>query len=351
LFSFVFRAAVWMLCIVTGRRRDASAKDVEIMVLRHQVAVLQRINPRPRLLWSDRALIALGASVLPRERWRSLLVKPRTVLDWQRRLIRRRWRQPARRRGRPRLPMTTVELICRLASENRGWGYMRIAGELRKLGVSVSATAVRNTLRRNGLGPGPRRQGPTWTEFLRAQAHSMLATDFFSVDTVTGRRYYALFVIELHTRMVRLLGVTEHPNTAWMTQIARNLTAEIRDAGSKVKFLVRDRDTKFCAPFDTILEDENIRTVRTPIQAPQANAFAERWERTVRTECTDHLIILSRAQLERTVRRYVRHYNEARPHRGINLDTPEPQPPADASAPIVRIDVLGGLIHEYRRAA
>lgn len=281
--DLVFRVASLLLRLMVSRRRDELAKDVEIVVLRHQLAVLRRAQKRPKLAWSDRALMVLASRVMPRERWRSFGVQPATILDWQRRLVRRRWRRSSKPRGRPRLDAERVQLICRLARENRGWGYLRIAGEMRKLGVAVSASAVRTVMRRHGLGPAPRRDGPSWSEFLKAQAKSTLATDFFSVDTVFGRRFYVLFVIELHSRVVRILGVTEHPNEAWMTQVGRNLLADVTDAGSRVKFFLRDRDTKFCAAFDSLLAGAGISTVRIPVRAPRANAFAERWVKTVRT--------------------------------------------------------------------
>jgi transposase InsO family protein len=242
-------------------------------------------------------------------------------------------------------------VICRLARENPAWGYRRIAGELRKLGLAVSATAVRNHLLRHGMGPAPRRGGPSWTEFLRAQAEVMFATDFFSIDTAFGRRFYALFFIELKTRVVRLAGVTEHPNEAWMLQVGRNLLGDAAEVGATVRFLIRDRDAKFAASFDRLLADSGIETVRTPIRAPRANAFAERWVRTVRGECLDHLIIVTRAQAERALRRYVGHYNAERPHLGLGLDTPHPRGEVPPVGTIGRRDVLGGIIHEYHRAA
>jgi transposase InsO family protein len=249
------------------------------------------------------------------------------------------------------MPSEHVDLICRLARENLRWGYLRIVGELRKLGITVSGTTVRKVLRRNGVPPAPRRGGPTWSEFLASQAKSILATDFFHVDTVGGQRYYALFVIEVERRVVHLLGVTKNPNDAWVTQMARNLVWELQEAKHSVRFLIRDRDTKFTANFDEVLRSEGIKTIRTPVRAPRANAFAERWAKTVRTECLDHLLIVSQRQPERVLRTYVEHYNSARPHRGIALESPQATALGDPVGKIERRDVLGGLIHEYRRAA
>jgi putative transposase len=214
---------------------------------------------------------------VPRERWRSFLVTPQTVLDWHRRLVRRHWTYAHQRPGRPRLADETVELICCLARENPRWGYLRIVGELRKLGVAVSKTSVAAVLRRHGLPPAPRRAGPTWSQFVRAQAELVLATDFFTVDTVLLRRYYVLFVLEVKSRVVHLLGVTANPDGPWATQVARNFAADLEEHGRQFRFLIRDRDTKFTASFDAVVASAGLRVVGTPVQAPVANAFAERW--------------------------------------------------------------------------
>jgi transposase InsO family protein len=245
----------------------------------------------------------------------------------------------------------TVELIYRLARENPRWGYLRIVGELKKLGVPVSKTSVATVLRRHGLGPAPRRQGPSWSEFLRAQAELVLATDFFTVDSVLLRRYYVLFVVEVQSRIVHLLGVTANPDGSWVTQVARNFAADLEEQEPPFRFLLRDRDTKFTASFDAVMASAGIKVVRTPVQAPRANAFAERWVRTVRQDCLDHLLVASRRQLESVICEYVRHYNHARPHRGLHLAVPEPYARPDHGGEVLRHDVLGGVIHEYERAA
>ena len=349
--SFLYQSGPRLFGLVRDHRKDALSKDAEILVLRHQLAVLRRQVGRPRFSWSDRALIALLASLVPRERWRSFLVTPQTVLDWHRRLVRRRWTYPHRRPGRPRLADETVELICRLARENPRWGYLRIVGELKKLGIPVSKTSVAAVLRRHRLPPAPRRTGPTWSEFLHAQAELVLATDFFTVDSVLLRRYYVLFVIEVKTRVVHLLGVTANPGGPWVAQVARNFVADLEDQGQAFRFLVRDRDTKFTASFDTVIASAGIKVVRTPVQTPVANAFAERWVRTAREDCLDHLLVFSRRQLESVLGRYVRHYNLARPHRGLQLAVPEPCSEHGHGETVRRHDVLGGIIHEYQRAA
>lgn len=284
--------------LIRVHRMDSVAKDAEILVLRHQLAVLRRQVARPRFSWSDRALVATLAKVVPRERWAAFLVTPETILRWHRALVRRRWTYPHRRAGRPALPNETVELIVRLARENPRWGYLRIVGELKKLGVTVSKGSVATVLRLHGLPPAPRRAGPTWTEFLRAQAKGIVATDFFTVDTVRLRRYYVLFVIEVERRVVHLLGVTANPDGRWVTQVARNFAAELEDVGRGFRFLVRDRDTKFTATFDRVFASIGAEAILTPVRSPRANTFAERWVRTVREDCLDHLLVLSRRHLE-----------------------------------------------------
>jgi putative transposase len=285
--SFVYRLVHRAFGALKLARRDAIAKDAEILVLRHQVAVLRRQVGRARFTWSDRALIALLAGLIPRQRWTAFLVTPKTILDWHRRLVARRWTYPHGRPGRPPLGRETVELIVRFARENPRWGYLRIVGELRKLGITVSKASVATVLGRHGLPPAPRREGPTWSQFLSAQAKGTLATDFFGVDSVTLRRYYVLFVIEVDSRVVHLLGVTTNPAMAWVVQVARNFTSDIEDAGHRFRFLIRDRDTKFTASFDEAFRSSRIEAIRTPVRSPKANAFAERWVRTVREDCLD----------------------------------------------------------------
>jgi putative transposase len=237
-------------------------------------------------------VLATLARLLSRERWAAFLVTPATLLRWHRELVARSWTYP--RHGRPApnaLDDEVVALVVRLAQENPRWGYLRIVGECRKLGVAVSATSVRNVLRRHRLRPAPRTSGPSWSEFLRAQAAGTLACDFFHVDTVTLRRLYVLFFIDLERRKVFLAGVTAHPVGAWVTQQARNLAITLEDQGRAVRFLVRDRDAKFVGPFDEVMRSIGARVIQTPVRSPRANAFAERFVRTARTECLDWLLI------------------------------------------------------------
>jgi putative transposase len=208
---------------------------------------------------------------------------------------------------------------------------VRIVGECRKLGGRVSATSVRTILRRHRLGPAPRRRGPSWTQFLRAQAAGTLACDFLTVETIGLTRLYVLFVIELDHRRVHLAGITDHPTGAWITQAARNLLIDLDEHAHRFRFLIRDRDSKFGAAFDAVFAGAGIEVVKIPPRAPRANVYAERWVRTVRTECLDWVLVWNRRHLEHVPAQYVRHYNTARPHRGIGLDVPvptaEPHPP------------------------
>jgi putative transposase len=299
-------------------------------------------------------VLAVLARLLPRERWSAFLVTPATLLRWHRDLIRRRLtypHRPGRRRG---LDPSVVDLVLRMARENPRWGYQRITGECANLGIQVSPTSIRNILRRHRLGPAPRRSGPSWTQFLRAQAGGVLACDFLSVETVGLSRLYVLFVIELDRRRVWLAGITANPSGPWVAQQARELLMGMGAHAGRFQLLIRDRDAKFAA-FDHVFTADGIRVVRTPVRAPKANAHAERWVRTVRTECLDWLLIRNRRHLERVLAVYVEHYNSARPHRSLDLQTPLPahRPPAGTGCvgQIERVDRLGGLVHEYRRAA
>jgi putative transposase len=336
--------------------RGDATKDLEILVLRHQLAVLRRQTPRPKLEPADRALLAAVSRTLPRTRWSCFLVKPETLLHWHRRLVAGSWTYPHRGAGRPPLDQDVQQLIVRLAKENPRWGYQRVQGELLRLGVQVSASAIRTTLRRHGLDPAPRPTTTTWRAFLRQQAAGIVACDFFTVDTIWLRRLYVLFFIELDTRRVHLAGVTANPTGAWVAQQARNLLLALEERGRRVRFLLRDRDAKFCRAFDDVFRAEGAEVLLTPVQAPNANAHAERWIRTVRAECLDWLLIVGRGHLEQVLRVYVRHYNQHRPHRALGLQPPDTAigqalVGMDQPSRVHRRDFLGGLVHEYRRAA
>jgi putative transposase len=340
-------ALVWLL----GRRRGS--KELEILVLRHELAVLRRQSARPRLTQADRAFLAALSRLLPRSTWPSFLVRPDTLLRWHRQLIARRWTYLNMRPGRPPLEPSVGAVILRLARENSLWGYRRIVGELRGLGVVVSSTTVRKVLIEAGLRPAPERARLSWRAFLRQQAATTLACDFLTVETAFLQRIYVLFFISLATRRIEYAACTSNPDGSWTAQQARNLMMQFGDA-QPFRLLVHDRDTKFGGAFDGVFRAEGVEVIRTPVRAPNANAYAERWVRTVRADCLDGILVVGRRHLERVLRVYVRHYNEHRPHRALGLVPPDrsrPIPEATLPLRVRRHDLLGGLVHEYEAAA
>jgi putative transposase len=337
---------------------DEATKDLEILVLQQQLRVLRRQAGRPRFTPLDRVVLAAASRALPRQRWTSVfLITPKTLLRWHRELVRRKWTyRKALQPGRPPLDAEVVALVLRMARENPRWGCVRICGELRKLDIRVGATTIRTLLRRHGLGPAPRRCGPTWTQFLKAQAEGIVACDLFTVETVWLQTLYVLFFLHVSTRQVVAAGVTASPDSRWVTQQARNATMDLNDRQLSIRFLLRDHDAKFTRAFDEVFRTEGAAVIRTPIRAPRANAYAERWVQTVRVECLDWTLVLGRRHLLRLLRGYVRHYNQQRPHRGLALAVPEAgerKPPHANPRPrqVRRRDVLGGLIHEYHEVA
>jgi putative transposase len=358
--SFLYWSLRRLLELVVLRRRPEREKEIEILLLRHQLRVLERQVARPQLTPADRALLAAFSRVLPRHAWRrSGFVTPATLLRWHRELVARRWTYPHRRPGRPPTAAEVRALVVRLARENPGWGYRRIQGELLGLRVKLAPSTVWSILKEAGIEPAPKRIEPSWMEFLRAQAASILECDFLTVDTVFVKRFYVLFFIELATRRVRLGGITTNPDSRWVTQQARNLLMQLDDEDSRPRFLVRDRDSKFTREFDEVFRSEGIRVIKAPVRAPKARAHAERWIGSVRRECLDRLLILGRRHLKHVLAAYVAHYNEHRPHRSLEQRPPLNQPPL-GQHPVGEVidlervrcrDLLGGLIHEYRLAA
>jgi putative transposase len=365
LWAFIYLAIRRLFELVVLSFRAEGSKEIELLALRHEVAILRRQVGRTAYQPADRALLAALSRLLPRSRWASFGVTPGTLLAWHRRLVAKHWTYPHRSPGRPPVDDETTALVVCMAEENSRWGYRRIQGELLKLGVCLAASSIARIMKDHGLGPAPRRHGPTRRQFLRAQASGVLATALFTVDTVLLKQLYVLFFVELARRRVWITGVTAHPHAAWVTQQARNVTGDLADADFTANFLVRDRDTKYVASFDEVFGSEDTEILKTPYRTPNANAFAERFVRTVRSECLDHLLILNEAHLERVLRSYARHYNHHRPHQGLSQEIPAPERLAPLTVGstcgpqlrylrcragrIRRHDRLGGLIHEYER--
>lgn len=339
-------------------------KDTEILVLRHQVGVLERQlgGGKVRFTPADRVLLAgllrrLKPRVLARMR---LLVRPDTVLRWHRDLIRKRHaaRSRPRRPGRPRTVHSIRALVLRLVRENPGWGYRRVHGELLVLGVKVAPSTVWEILKEAGIDPAPGRSATTWASFLRSQAQALVACDFFETVILSGTRVFVLAVIEHHARRIRVLGVTAHPTASWVAQAARNLVMDLQDAGCRARFLIRERDGKFPELFDAVLADAGIEIMLSGVRMPRMNSIMERWVQTCRRELLDRTLICNQRHLLHALREFERFYNGHRPHQGIANARPlRPLPsPIANSDQIAHLDVrirerLGGILHEYEHAA
>ncbi len=330
--------------LVLRGRRDRS-KDVEILVLRHQLVVLQRQISRPRFAPSDRAILAALARVLGRDRWPIFMVTPDTIPRWHRRMVANHWNYP-HRPGRPSTTIETRPAILRCARENPTWGYRRINGELARLGITIAASTVWTILTKAGIDPTPDRASGLWTTFLRSQAAGIVACDFFTVDTVMLRRYYVLFFIELDCRRVHLAGITTNPTGPWTTQAARNL---MMGYDRTMRFLIRDGAGQFAGGFDEVFRGDGATIIRTPPYTPVANAYAERWVGTMRRELCDRTLIWKRGQLQHLLDEYVEHYNQHRPRRSLGQRAPDSSKVVEfrPGRPIRRRLTCSGLINEY----
>ena len=354
-FLLITRVTTWLRL----SQREEAWQTAEILILRHQLAVLQRRQPRrPHLTWADRALLAALLSVIPKARRQGLrlLVTPDTILRWHRDIVRSRWaaRSKRGRTGRPATRRHIKALVLRLARENPEWGYRRIHGELAGLGVNVAASTVWEILKANGIDPAPRRTGPTWSQFLRSQAEAILACDFFTVDLLNGTQAYVLTVIGHATRRIRVLGVTLFPTGEWTAQQARNLNMDLGGQAERIKFMIRDRGSNFTAALGAVLTDAGIQTVLCNVRTPRMNAIAERWIGGCRREFLNRTLIWNQSHLRQILRDYETHHNQHRPHRFLHGAAPlKPLPePVDLEQYRVRRQArVGSLINEYRLVA
>jgi putative transposase len=348
-----------LLGCVTVLSRGQVSRDAELLVLRHENAVLRRQISRVRYQPADRLWLAALSRLVPRRRWGEVFaVTPATLLAWHRRLVARKWDYTSRRApGRPSTATAIRKLVIRIVTENPAWGHRRVQGELVRLGHPIAASTVWQILHAAGIDPAPRRAGPTWKQFLTAQARGVIAADFVHVDTVLLRRVYALVVIEHGTRRAHLAGVTANPDGSWTTQAARNLLMDLGQRAASLKFLIRDRAGQFTSSFDAVFTAEGVRIVASPPQAPKANAICERLIGTLRRELLDRLLIVNEQHLRQVLTEYLRHYNTARPHRALGqltpaqADTRPPEPVNLAGHQIRRKQVLSGLTREYYIAA
>ena len=359
--KLVFLVVSRVMSLLRLSRRESWWKDAEILMLRHQLAVAERERPnaRVRLTWPDRAWLALLAGTVPTERLAGmrLLVTPGTILRWHRDIVRRQWGHLSRRgrSGRPATHRKVRSVVLRLARENESWGYRRIHGELAGLGITVAPSTVWEILKNAGIDPAPRRDGPGWAEFLRSQAQGILALDFFTADLLNGAKVHVLAVIEHGTRRVRIVGATEHPVQGWVVQQARNLLMDLADTGTRVKFMIHDRDASFTTAFDEVFRAAGTRIVRSAIQAPRMNSVMERWIGSCRRELLDRTLVWNQRHLMTVLREYEDFYNTHRPHRALKQAAPLRRLPGDVTdldrIRAQRRDRVGGVIHEYRLVA
>jgi len=363
LYTIVMYFLACLVDLITAKRMSGDEKDLEIALLRLQLRIVERRQERgphiPR--WQKIPLAVLADRLKERSQQAKekleatvLLFRPATLINWQRALVRWKWSYRQKQKpGRPRVDPELEYWIVRLAKENPGLGYRKLKGELAKLGFKVCFSTVKNVMIRHGIPPTPERnrRGTSWRAFLSHYKDQMLACDFFTVETIGLKTLYVLFFIEIGSRRVHLAGCTPHPQAVWVEQQARQMVWQLDEREFPVSHFLHDNDKKFTDSFDTIFRSQSIEIVPLPYRAPNANAFAERWVRTVREECLDQLLIWNEVHLRRVLKEYVTYYNTRRPHQGLEQDTPEGLGPVSLEGEVRRRDVLGGIIHDYYREA
>ena len=337
------------LQILADLGRSTSELVAENALLRHQLTILQRQVKRPACTKKDRLLLVLLARLIRTWQQALVIVQPDTLLRWHRELFRLFWKQKSKASShKPKVAPETIALIKEMARENRLWGAERIRGELLKLGIRICKRTIQKYMR-TVRTQQPR--GQKWSTFLRNHAGQIWACDFLQVTDLFFRPLFAFFIVELKSRRVIHVGVTRSPTDAWVAQHLREATPY----GQAPKYLIRDNDSKFGPSFARVARTSGIKILKTPYHAPRANAICERFLRSVRQECLDHLLIFQEKQLQRVLNEYVRYFNQARPHQGIQQQIPEPSRSAlsshHASEKILALPVMGGLHHDYRWAA
>jgi hypothetical protein len=356
----VWQVVSTLIELIQLGRRSESDKGLEILLLRRQLAIYERRQERaPHLSRGEKLTLVVLATKLKAKTGRTVkamgdvirMVKPATLFGWHKQLVRHKWTYRHRNAGRPRTDKAIEQLVLRLAREN-DWGYECIEGELLKLGYTISHETVGNILERHGVPPAPERDtSPSWRHLMTHYKDQLLACDFFTVETLFLQTLYVLIFVETGTRRVHFAGCTAHPDNAWVTQQARQVMWELEDRDPGIRFLIRDNDTKFTDAFDTVFRSEGIDVIPTPYRAPNANAYVERWIRSVREECLDKLLIINPAHLRRVMREYIEFFNTARPHQGLEQRIPVPLIGHKNTGPVRSRAVLGGIIHDYYRDA
>jgi putative transposase len=347
-----------LLAYITGTVDQELLVRNEYLVTENRI-LRNQLKGRVRLSDGERAALAEIGQKLGKQTLKDVatIVKPDTILGWHRKLVAQKFDGSLQRKapGRPKIAPELEALIVRMAQDNRSWGYDRIVGALANLGYTVSAQTVGNILKRHGLPPAPeRKRTTTWKEFIRTHMDVLVATDFFTTEvwTLGGLvTYYILFFIHLGSRQVHVAGVTPHPNEAWMAQVARNVTMEAWGFLSPGQYLIHDRDTKFCAVFQQIIDEAGVERVVLPPRSPNLNAYAERWVRSIKEECLARVILFGEAALSRTLHKYVEYYHYERNHQGKGniLLFPAVSRDTEHAGPIRCRERLGGLLKYYER--